>query len=181
MVVPLAVGSGLRQGEASGLTADRVDFLRRTLRVDRSRKLAEPKTASGHRTVPLATVVANALAEHLAEHPAKPGQLVIRSPAGDPLDLNRFGYHWRLATEEAGMGGLRYHDLRHTFASLLLSRGVSVKAVAEWLGHASPVVTLNTYAHVMPTDEDLGRRVLDQVLVPDAEDQLRTTSPPTGL
>jgi hypothetical protein len=45
-------------------------------------------------------------------------------------------------------------DPRHTFASTLLSRGVSVKAVADWLGHGRPVTTLRTYAHLMPPDED---------------------------
>ena len=55
------------------------------------------------------------------------------------------------------MPGLRYHDLRHTFASTLLSRGVSVKAVADWLGHSSPTITLTTYADLMPADEEVAR------------------------
>jgi integrase len=67
------------------------------------------------------------------------------------------------------------HDLRHTFASTLLSEGVSVRAVADWMGHASPMVTLNVYAHMMPIDEDRGRLVLDSALGPkQAESILRT-------
>ncbi|MGH9000266.1 MAG: tyrosine-type recombinase/integrase, partial [Acidimicrobiia bacterium] len=91
-----------------------------------------------------------------------------------PVDSGRFGHQWRRAARSAGVPGLRYHALRHTFASTLLSRGVSVKAVADWLGHASPVVTLSTYAHLMPADEDVARRVLDEALAPAAEDSLRT-------
>jgi integrase len=59
-----------------------------------------------------------------------------------------------------GCPGVRYHDLRHTFASTLLSNGVSIAAVAGWLGHASPTVTLSTYAHMMPVDEDRARGVI---------------------
>lgn len=178
VIVPLALGAGLRQSETTGLTLDRVDFLRRTLRVDRqldrTGRLVEPKTPSSHRTIPLASIVGDALAAHLYIHPAEPGQLLVRTPAGLPLDMNRFGHWWRKAAKEARAEGVRYHDLRHTFASMLLSRGVSVKAVADWLGHASPVVTLTTYAHLMPADEDVARTVLDAALAQPAEDLLRT-------
>jgi integrase len=53
-----------------------------------------------------------------------------------------------------------FHDLRQTFASTLLSNGVSIDAVAGWLGHASPTITLATYAHMMPVDEDRARGVI---------------------
>lgn len=175
VAVPLGVGVGLRQGEASGLTVDRVHFLRRTLRVDRQLidrnvpqpVLNPPKTESSNRTVPLAGFVVDALSAHLAAFPAKPGDLILRTPDGLPVDSGRFGHHWRRACRTVGAPpGLRFHALRHTFASTLLSRGVSVKAVADWLGHASPVITLTTYAHLMPADEDVARRVLDDALAP---------------
>lgn len=174
VVVPLGVGVGLRQGEVSGLTVDRVNFLRRTLRVDRQlvdRNLDEPalsppKTASSTRTVPLPQFVVEALSGHLAAHPAAPGQFVLRGPGAGAVGSGQFGHHWRRACRAAGGAELRYHDLRHTYASTLLSRGVSVKAVADWLGHASPVITLSTYAHLMPTDEDVARAVLDGALSP---------------
>lgn len=182
VAIPLGVGVGLRQGEASGLTVDRVDFLRRTLRVDRqlvSRYvpepvLAPPKTASSHRTIPLAAFVLEGLADHLRQFPASAGTTILRSPDGGYVDSDRFGHQWRRACKTAGAPGLRYHDLRHTFASTLLSRGVSIKAVADWLGHASPTITLQTYAHLMPADEDVARAVLDGALSGHA-DQTRTT------
>lgn len=119
----------------------------------------------------------DALAAHLAAHPAGSDGLVLHHPAGRPLDANRFGHYWRAAVKAAGVPGLRYHDLRHTFASTLLSRGVSVKAVADWLGHASPVITLTTYSHLMPADEEVARAVLDAALAPSTEDRLRTEQP----
>lgn len=181
VAVPLGIAAGLRQGEASGLTVDRVDFLRRTLRVDRqlvSRHVPEPvlgppKTESSHRTIPLAGFLLDALADHLRRFPARPGQLVLRSPTGLPLDSDRFGHQWRRACRAAETPGLGYHALRHTFASTLLSRGVSVKAVADWLGHASPMITLAIYAHLMPADAEVARSVLDSALAPRA-DNVRT-------
>lgn len=142
--------------------------------------LGPTKTDSSNRTIPLAGFLLEALAEHLSRFPAGPGDLVLRSPAGLPLDSDRFGHQWRRACRAAGVPGLGYHSLRHTFASTLLSRGVSVKAVADWLGHANPTVTLTTYAHLMPADEEVARAVLDTALAPRA-DTLRTEAPPHAV
>lgn len=176
VAVPIGIGAGLRQGEASGLTVDRIDFLRRTMRVDRqlvsrfvpAPVLGPPKTDSSNRTIPLADFLLDSLADHLRRFPAGPGELVLRSPAGLPLDSDRFGHQWRRAVRAAGAPGLGYHSLRHTFASTLLSNRVSVKAVADWLGHANPSITLKTYAHLMPADEEVARAVLDAALAPPA-------------
>lgn len=170
VAVPFALGAGLRQGEATGLAVDRVEFLRRTLRVDRqlvTRQSAAPqlgpaKTQRSNRTVPLAEFVADAVSAHLAEHGSGDHGLILHLEDGRPIGRNRFGRIWRKARETVGAEHVDYHDLRHTFASTLLSEGVSVRAVADWMGHASPSVTLDTYAHVMPVDEDRARSVLDQ-------------------
>lgn len=172
IVVPLGIGAGLRQGEVSGLTVDRIDMLRRTLRVDRQlvtrggheRALAPPKTESSNRTIPLAGFVVDALAAHLAGNGSNHSRHVLVDPKGRWVDSNHFGHPWRAAVRAAAAPGVRYHDLRHTFASTLLSSGVSVKAVADWLGHASPTITLATYAHLMPADEEVARRILDSAL-----------------
>ena len=162
-MVPLGVGAGLRQSEVCGLTVDRIDFLRRTFRVDRqllNGRMVPPKTTSSARTIPLPEFVIDALAAHLARFPREPGELLLLDDHRQALASRRFSRHWRRATEEVGTD-VRFHDLRHTFASTLLSRGVSIKAVADWLGHASPTITLDTYAHLMPTDDEVGRSVLD--------------------
>lgn len=178
IVVPLGVGAGLRQGEVSGLTVDRLNLLRRTLRVDRQLQcvaggvgeLAPAKTESSNRTVPLPTVLVDALAAHLVDHPQTPEGFVLVQPGRGPVDSNQFGHAWRAACKAAKVPGLRYHRLRHTYASTLLSHGVNVKAVADWLGHASPTITLSTYAHLMPSDDDVARGVLDDVLASAAQD-----------
>jgi integrase len=76
--------------------------------------------------------------------------------------------------KRAGLEGIRYHDLRHAFASMLVSAGCSVKAVSAALGHSSAATTLNLYSHLWPGDEDRIRDAVDLALAPRAEDQLRT-------
>lgn len=180
--IVLAAGLGLRQGEAAGLAVDRIDFMRRTVFVDRQlltpRKgpleFAPPKTDSSYRTIPMPDFVGVAIAEHLAELGRGDDDLVLHLPSGGAVSRHRFGAAWRDATKSAGAAGIRYHDLRHTFASTLLSNGVSVKAVAEWLGHASPTITLETYAHLMPVDEERARSVLEVAFARSDEDSVRT-------
>ena len=64
---------------------------------------------------------------------------------------------------DVGAGDKRngVHRLRHTFSSVLLARGESIAAVAKWLGHANPTITLRVYAHLMPSSEDNTRRIID--------------------
>ena len=77
---------------------------------------------------------------------------------------NRFNEIWRPATERAGVDSLRFHDLRHFYASLLINHGESVKVVQARLGHASASETLDTYAHLWPDNEDRTRAAVDEVL-----------------
>lgn len=97
--------------------------------------------------------------------------------SGRPIGRRSFSDLWRAATRGAGLEGSRFHDLRHHYASVLLSAGVSVKAVQANLGHASATVTLNVYGHFMPDDEDRTRAAVDLVLGT-AEDRLRTEATP---
>ena len=93
---------------------------------------------------------------------------------GEPVDWQAFGHQWRRTRKRAGLEGIRYHDLRHAFASMLVSAGCSVKAVSAALGHSSAATTLNLYSHLWPGDEDRIRDAVDLALAPRAEDQLRT-------
>lgn len=170
-LVVLAAGTGLRQGECFGLTVDRVDFLRRTVRVDRQLVLTEgppqfgpPKTQASVRTVPLPDVVASALAAHLERWPAGTDGLIFTDTQGRRLRRNRFGEIWRKTLEDIGLAGLRFHDLRHFYASLLIRHGESVKVVQARLGHASASETLDTYSHLWPDNDERTRAAVDQVL-----------------
>lgn len=180
-MVPLAAGTGMRQGEVFGLTLDRVDFLRRRVTVDRQLiglsgrepTFGPPKTASSVRTVPLPQVVAEALAEHLRAFPVEPDGLMFTNPQGSPWRRSSFGDTWRRACREAGAEGHTFHSLRHFYASLLIRHGESVKTVQARLGHKSAAETLDTYSHLWPDSDDRTREAVDSVLGA-AADSLRT-------
>jgi integrase len=170
-LVTVGAGLGLRNGEALGLTLDRVDFLRRRVEVDRQMvtppnnglpALGPLKTESSARVIPLPDVVALRLARHIEEHGTGPDGLLFTTLGGNPVRRNHFNDAWRAAVRQAGLPtGTRYHDLRHTYASALIAAGVSVRAVAAALGHADPGVTLRVYSHLWPSDEDRTRDAID--------------------
>ncbi len=171
-IVTLAAGTGMRQGECFGLTIDRVDFLRRSIAVNRQLVLAgsgppefgPPKTEASVRSIPLPDVVGSALATHLEEWATGDEGLIFNNAKEAPIRRNRFNEIWRPATIRAGVGGLRFHDLRHFYASLLIDAGESVKVVQARLGHAAASETLDTYAHLWPDNEERTRAAVDEVL-----------------
>lgn len=176
--IMLGAGLGLRQSEAAGLTVDRVDFLRRSVRVDRQwqqasggqrGRFATPKTDSSARTIPAAPEVLDVLAAHIATYGpgGSDGFLVHRH--GAPVDAARWGYYVRRARQAAGLDDrLSFHDLRHFFASALIASGCSVKAVQNALGHKSAKLTLDVYSHLWPGDEDRIRQAVTAVFSPAA-------------
>ncbi|MEU8297640.1 site-specific integrase [Micromonospora sp. NPDC048909] len=165
--VALAAFAGLRLGEAAAVQVGDVNFLGRSLRVQRqvqrgpggTVEMTPPKYGS-ERTVFLATDLVEILSRHVAEH--RPGsdlrRWLFEGEPGNPPHQNTVGYWWRKACRDAGVGGFTLHDLRHYFASGLIAQGCDVVTVQRALGHGSPTVTLKTYAHLWPTAEDRTRK-----------------------
>lgn len=173
--VTVLAGSGFRIGELLGLGVDDVDFLRRTIRVERQRRQDStlgPVKGRQARTVPVGQVVIDALAAHLAAYPTE-GPLFV-DEAGDPLLYRRWRSLCEAAARDAGVD-VTAHTLRHFFASALIRGGASVKQVQTVLGHSSPSITLETYTHLWPGDEDRTRDLVDAALSPLA-DSLRTAA-----
>jgi integrase len=186
ITVDLGAGCGLRQGEIFAVGPDDVDSERRLLHVARQIKIvrnkpifAPPKGAK-IRDVPLPRSVAHRLGEHAKRFPPIPITLPWGSSTGEPrtvvlylytADLEpvkRSGFNqtaWKSALRAAGIEDSRQngmHVLRHTYASVLLDAGESIKALAAYLGHADPGFTLRTYTHLLPASEDRTRRAIDQ-------------------
>ncbi len=170
----VAAGCGLRQGEVFGLRVRDVDFLRRRLHVQQQVKIVSARVELDRpkggkvRTVPLPDAVGEAIAAHLHGYPAGDDGLVFTSREHKPINRNHFNrYVWRPALAKAGVEegrGNGMHALRHFYASMLIDAGESVRAVADFLGHADPGFTLRVYAHLLPASEDRARRVISDVL-----------------
>ena len=172
--VVLLAGSGLRIAELLGLRLEDVDFLRRTVKVERQRLrsggVGPPKTRKSQRTVPLGQVVIDALAAHLTTFPSE--EWLFTDRLGRPTMYHQWQDVWGAARQAAGID-LDTHALRHFYASALINGGASVKVVQERLGHGSAAFTLNTYSHLWPDDDELTRTVMDAAFAPLA-DSLRT-------
>ena len=110
-------------------------------------------------------MVLTELSNYLQAHPRRPDELLVTDAQGSPIAENTFGQTFSRAAVRAGLAkGTRFHDLRHTFASALIARGCSVKAVQMALGHESAAVTLNTYTHLWPSDDDRVRAAIENFL-----------------
>ncbi len=167
-----AAGTGLRPGEVFGLCVNRVDFLRRTLRVDQQLSrvpgkgvalVGQLKTKSSYRSLPLPGYVADVIAAHLSQWPAhaKLG-LVFTNARGAPIQESPFASAFSTACAKAHLPSwVTPHDLRHYFASLLIRSGSSVKVVQARLGHASAKTTLDVYGHLFSDEEDRTRAAID--------------------
>ncbi len=189
-LVLLAAGSGLRSGEMLGLTTDRIDFLRREVRVDRQLVYVSghppcfgpPKTPESYRTVPLPAFVVEALAAHLAAHPVGQDGLVFQAEKGGPILRTTLNGRWRQTLRRAGLDergeGLHVHALRHGYASWLNAGGVPWTTVQELMGHAPQGVTWATYTHRVDGWDREVRGVLDGLWRDAAADSLRTAEGP---
>ncbi len=163
-----AISVGLRMGEALGLSWPDIDFERRTLTVGRilsrigrgngsTLQLVEPKTSRSRRTVSLPDMAIKALRAHKvrqAETRLAAGArwqdhaLVFSNRLGKPIEPHDLHDAFKALLRKAGLPDIRFHDLRHSAASLMLAQGVPLRSIQDILGHSSIALTANLYAHV---------------------------------
>ncbi|MBE3000198.1 site-specific integrase [Nocardiopsis sp. HNM0947] len=165
-------------------------IVRRQIKMVRNRWVFAPPKGGKERDVPLPRHVADVLSQHIADRPPVEVTLPWREPGGSPVTarlifttrrgkhLNKTtfnAYVWKPALVEVGVlprpaEGQRipaahdkgFHQLRHHYASLTLDEGVSIRALAEYLGHSDPGFTLRTYAHMMPSSDGRARDAIDR-------------------
>lgn len=171
--IALAIGSGCRCGELLALRWRDVDVDRGTARVERSLervvirtpkrvryelRFKEPKSKRSRRTIPLPPFAVERLRRHRIEQAqrfmvagARPdGDTLVFEHDGLPWVPTSFGMLYARLRDEAKLPKVRLHDLRHSYASLLLQSGSDLKTVSTALGHSSVAITADTYAHVSP-------------------------------
>ena len=177
----VALAVGLRQGEALGLRWEDIDLYGGTLtvrkalqRIDGSFDLVEPKTVRSRRTIALPSAAVDALRTHRArqiEERLMAGSLwdddwglVFTTTTGCPLHGTNVTRTFQQLLAKAGLLRQRFHDLRHSCASLLLAQGVHPRVVMETLGHSQIGLTMNTYSHVLPPLQREAAARMDEVL-----------------
>ncbi|WP_278373410.1 tyrosine-type recombinase/integrase [Brevibacterium casei] len=183
--ISLCAFAGLRLGEAAGMQLDDVDFLKRTISVNRQVqgatnseiRVGEPKYGS-RRTIHVSERLIEVLSRHIADYGIREdenGQWLL-SNGGHLFQRGSAGHYWREARAKVGMDDFTLHSLRHFFASGLIAAGCDVVTVQHALGHSTPAITLNTYGHLWPNADDktrsAGTALMDSVF-PSA-DSVRT-------
>jgi integrase len=172
----LSVGCGLRLGEAIALRwADVEPLERRRIRATATMYQdgrTEPKSARSRRTVAMPIFVAEYLRTHkVAQNERRllsvawaEADYVFDRGGGIPMLLLSVSHRFSKCADAIGLGDVRFHDLRHAYATRLLERGVHPKVVSEALGYSSISITMDTYSHVMPSMSQVAADVIDAVL-----------------
>ena len=180
-LVYVAVQTGARLGELLALRWSDLDLdwghasIVRSLdeyRLDQEPIFRPPKTGRGRRSVALSSETVRVLREHrtaqverrLGAPEWRDYDLVFADVSGTPLPKARVSRQFRESARRAGFAGLRFHDLRHTAATLMLGAGVHPKVVSERLGHSTIAITLDTYSHVLPDMQRDAAEKMDETL-----------------
>lgn len=177
----LAIASGMRQGELLALRWPDVDLERssitvqRTLTRDRagSWTTGEPKSSAGRRTIALPGATITTLVRHKTDQERRrqeygagwvAGLLVFDRGDGQFITPSTIKDRFDRLITAVGLPRIRFHDLRHTSATIALEHGVGIKILAERLGHSSPTLTLTRYAHVTETAQRAAATALERAI-----------------
>jgi integrase len=177
----MAITSAMRQGELLALRWQDVDLEAGAVQVRVSQRKIKgqfvvnaPKTARGKRKVALTAIAVEALQQHrvlqiaerLAQGPAwQDKDLVFPNELGERMNaINVYRHRFLPLLKKAGLPLIRFHDLRHTSATLLLLQGVHPKVVSEMLGHSTVSITFDLYSHVLPEMQRDATAALDKLL-----------------
>lgn len=179
----LAVKTGMRQGELLGLRWSDLQWHSGHLYVHRQVQDArgggyifqEPKTRSGRRTIQLGEGTLDALRRHREIQRSQisrmgerwqDNDLIFTSKVGTPINPSNLRKDFAELLEKAGLKKIRFHDLRHTAASLMLNHGVPVIVVSRILGHSKPSITLDIYGHLYHEMQGEAARIMDELVTP---------------
>ena len=163
------LATGLRKGELLGLKWEDIDLEKGDLRVKRqiariNGEVVEAplKTKNAYRALPLAEDTIQVLKQQRKKTGSSPW--VFPSPTGGPISPDSVLHMLHRVLKRAGLPRVRFHDLRHNFATLALQNGVDIKTVSGMLGHFSAGFTLDTYAHVTTAAQKEAAKAMGKVL-----------------
>ena len=168
----LAIMSGARQGELLGLKWSDVDWENNQIHIQRTynnQAWYKTKTKTSNRKIDLGPSMMAELKKWKLACPPNRLNLIFPNKAGGPINHNNLvSRYFETALGNAELGKVRFHDLRHTYASLLIQQGENIKYIQSQLSHSSPTVTLNVYAHLMNrVNQDAVCRLEDSIFEAD--------------
>ncbi len=162
-----AIATGMRRGELLALTWNDIDFERKLIRVNKSYhngSLEETKTKKSVRNVCFPENLGAVLMEWKKIAPKS--KVVFCSSTGSYLDPNNMSKrYFKPCLEKAGVKNIRFHDLRHTYASLMIAKKMPIKFIQQQMGHSSIQVTLDKYGHLMPELYELGASAMNDIVL----------------
>lgn len=174
LLIKLALNTGLRKGEMLALQWDDIDFTTNTIHVRHSLSytkqngyvLKEPKTKGSIRTIGVSTKLMNELKKHIykkktdrmeSEELWEGGKyyFVFSSDLGKPIHQNVPSRWWNRFLKRTGFKKIRFHDLRHTFATGLIDKGGNINKISKYMGHSSITTTMDIYGHYIKEDREI--------------------------
>jgi integrase len=179
----LAVISGMRQMELLGLKWTDLDWIKRALKIERQLikpdgdgvRFGAPKTRYGKRSITLGVKTIEILRKHYDNQRMEQGRsgeawqdngLIFTTSNGTPIHPRNVLRDFRKLLRKAELPPIRFHDLRHTAASILLNQGIPVIVVSRRLGHARASITLDIYGHLIPTMQNEVAEMIDELVMP---------------
>jgi len=181
-VIYMALSTGLRQGELLALRWRDLDLNKRSISVSRTfykrqgvAEFRQTKTSHSSRYVSMTPKLAAYLREYREERESlflhfgrllRRDDLVFCNSEGEPLDPSVLSHSFQRIVKIAGLENLRFHDLRHGFASLMFHQGAKPKVISEALGHASVAFTMDVYSHIIQGMQEEAMELLNEVMPP---------------
>jgi len=179
----LAITTGIRESEVLGLMWSDLDWIKRSLKIERqlerphgeSVQFSAPKTAFGKRSIKLGSKTIEILRNHYerqqeerieAGEAWKEYDLIFPTNVGTPIHQHNLWRTFKILLKQAGLPAFRFHDLRHTSASLMLNYDIPVIIVSRRLGHARASITSDVYGHLLPNMQDEAAEMIDDLVTP---------------
>lgn len=187
LIYQLALATGMRQSEILGLKWEDVDWKNCTISVKRQAQYVngqgivflEPKTRTGIRKIALGMTILEELSNHRKEQNELKFQrvdkwqeinLIFSTSNGTPISQRNLTRDFLKVIRRTELPRLRFHDLRHTAASLMINRGIPIITVSKMLGHSKASVTLNIYAHCVSESQFEAAKIMEEITTPIAID-----------
>lgn len=172
-----ALFTGMRRGELLALTWDKINWVKCEIKIDRSiykGQFVTPKTKTSIRKIGMTQELVKVLKEWKLKSPSNPNNFVFANEAGNSIDpRNLVQRMFEPMLKRAGLGKLRWHDLRHSYASILIAQNAQIKFIQKQLGHSSAKMTMDRYGHLLPETYEQGLRALDNLFIDRENNELK--------